>query len=250
MFEKTTNAISETYPVSGAIGGAVHLCEQQGWTLCRDSDEAFDVLRALSAPLPLSLFPLGFRGEQIIALDTSPASIERGVAPLYISTNTPFWEWGSFVSLQGEHTDEEARHNSFHHAAKAAKEAGESDTLKTEAHFLNRALQSPLFSAKNLEEVAWVQDRALALHQSQGFDSFGIRLADAGTDGQAWRVVGAERAIANRVRVAVHAFHGAHFFGISRDVLAPALTRIHGRASWPWANHLLKLQNAIYREDR
>jgi len=250
MFEKTTILMQETYPVSQALGRATTFCREDGWDLCHETEEALRVLRGLSTPLPLSLLPIGFRGEQIIAMDTSTAAIERNVAPLYISTQTPYWELKSIVTLEGNTSEEDAPYISFQHASQAAKEAGQEQTQKTEAHLLSRALHSPLFSARNQEEISWVQNRALSLEDQQGFDAFGLRLADAGMDGQAWRVIGAERAIANRVRFAIHAFHCAHFFGISTQILAPALTLIHGRASWPWANHLLKLHKAIYGEDR
>jgi hypothetical protein len=249
MFEKTTILMRETYPVSQAIDRAKNLCSDEGWDLCDETDETLRALHGLGSPLPLSLLPIGFRGEQVMAMDTSSAAIERNLAPLYVSTQTPYWELKSIVTAEGNTSKEDAPYISFQHASQAAKEAAQKETQKAEAPLLNRALHSPFFSARNQEDIAWVQHRALSLEDQQGFDAFGLRLADAGIDGQAWRVIGAERAIANRVRFAIHAFHCAHFFGISTEVLAPALTHIHGRASWPWANHLLTLHKAVYGED-
>ena len=80
----------------------------------------------------------------------------------------------------------------------------------------------------------------LHLDATIGVDPILKRMAEAGLDGEQWRIIGAERAIANRIQDAVRAMQGAHFLGATLELLTPTLQRIASRSGWGFVARLLK----------
>lgn len=200
------------------------------------------------APLPHAgapLVPVARAGADWLALDLCAEAIERSRLPVLASPDGRWWrpaapDLGALLTrppaAPAEPFERAVKQapTSFHlHAAEAAvaRAAGRSHD---EAARLVAALRRPLYTAESLLEIGAVQDRALALEAETSVDPLTLRLARAGLDAEAWRTVGAERAVAGRTGDALRALDGALFLGAPLDAVRPARERLLVRAGWAW----------------
>lgn len=192
-------------------------------------------------------------GTDLLALDLCAEAIERARIPVLGSSDGRWWrpvaaDLGTLAGCPpgGEELgalsfDRAAKRAPtwFHlHAAEAERARAEGRT-NDEAARVVAALRRPLRTADGLEEIVAVQGRALALETVTSVDPLTLRLARAGLDAEAWRTVGAERAVAGRTGDALRALDGALFLGAPLVAVRPAYERLLIRANWAWARPLL-----------
>lgn len=197
-----------------------------------DELSARQAIAALAKPLPLSVLPIGETDDGLIVLDLCAVALERGVLPVLrlcqggvffesISPSLAVWAQARPNSLD----DSRSHPTSFAvHADHALSEP--SDSFGVAALWAN-VFQRPLYTARSWDQICTVQAGMIAAGEHVGADPLALRLARCGLDAEQWRVVGAERAVANRVRCALRAMEGALFLGASRAMVAKVVERMY-----------------------
>ncbi len=148
------------------------------------------------AGLPPLFIPLGARRSDgaVVAAALIPAEVERHRVPIVAQAGG-----GAWVPLAGSPDDDPG---CAAYWLARARRGGE----VRDPRVLAEALRRPPSTAPSLAAFEGLCDELAA---APGVDAQLRRLARAGADPEKWRQVGAERAVAGRVREAWHALQGA-----------------------------------------
>ena len=250
MLQEILRDTLDGYPADAALATARNAVPDARLTLFASIDEARDAVCALAQPLPFSVIPIGHLNESLVGLDISVASIERQALPLLRECNGPWKSAGASVAALCDVPDGSLQSQTFDDAQRLADEAHQTGERDAEIRHLTDAIQRPLHTAMSVSEIKTVQNRIVAVAEESGFDAMGLRLASAGLDADAWRTIGAERAVANRVRDAVRALDGATRLGASLERVLTPLQRVFATGSWAWATRALQLHRAMIGEEK
>jgi hypothetical protein len=204
-------------------------------------------IRALSLTMPrppVSVLPLGAGPRGPVVLDLSGAAVERrahwalawdGDAFAYLGswelTPEAGWVWRPGGA-------DPATLDAMVEQARAATDPQE------RASRLSLALLRPMYTEGTRGALAWAQATLLELGQAAGVDPHALRLAKAGRDGEAWRTVAAERAIAGRVREGLAGLEGALWLGCDTTTAHRIAERLYNRMGWGFNTRLLRLHAA------
>ena len=219
-------------PLRAAIVSAVRaLATPRGFRPLEWDDSTRERLAQWERPLPMSLLPVGESEGGLLALDFSACSLERSIVPLLQSMSGGFWRpvapslaaWRAAPSAPGCPSVD------FHRGRLRPSREDASDRS-----LISEVLQRPLHTMSSLADLVAVQERALALEETGTLDPLASRLTHAGLDPEAWRIIGAERAIAKRHRAARHALESAAFLGAPPESVLPAGKGLTRRAGLDW----------------
>ena len=207
-------------------------------------EEAHQACGIPEGGVPVSWLPMGTLDDgRLIGLHLCSIAAERRIFPwLTCSANGTWAPAGVGV---GEPSDTAAGDDEQLRIAPtsfdvAACLAADTHDVEKEASLLALAFKRPIYTAASVDQVIAAQERLVTLQKERGIDFQALRLARAGQDGEAWRLIGAERAIAGRVRDAWVALEGALFFGCNRTAAFKVLEGMFRRGGWEWAGRLLR----------
>ena len=188
--------------------------------------------------------PIGFSQERLIGLDASVSAIEAGRLGLLQRNNEGYWT--PLVDLpQGKIFREKVGFTALVERVNESRKNGDEDM---EVSLLSALFRRPIYTAERSGEVEEMMERVLTLHASRGAETLSHRLATAGRNGEEWRIIGAERAIAGRTRDAIVALTGAHFFGADLTMIALPAAQTLGNAGWTWNSRILKFHKKRLKE--
>ena len=219
-----------------------HWNELDGSVLFMDEREAMK--ECGSAPIPFTVLPIGIRNNHVIGLDASVSAIEAGRLGLVESTKTGFWT-PLVNTKQGQVFRDKVGFSSLVERVRESQRNGDEDM---EVSLLSALFRRPIYTAEQPGEVEEMMERVLTLHASRGAETLSQRLSAAGRDGEKWRIIGAERAIAGRTRDAIVALSGAHFWGAELHMIALPASQTLGNAGWKWNSRMLKFHKKRLRE--
>jgi len=210
--------------------------DPRGFTPLRWNDETRERLQARERPLPMSLLPVAESDGEILALDFSPCSLERSLVPVLQSAPDGFWRpvAESLAAWKSPHAPDGCPVIDFHRGR--MRDSREDASARS---LISEVLQRPLHTMASIADLVDVQERALTLEESGALDPLASRLSHAGLDAEAWRIVGAERAIAKRHRVARHALESAAFLGAPIPDVLPAWRGLTQRTGLDWLRRML-----------
>ncbi len=207
-------------------------------------DDAHSACEQFSGDVPVTLVPLGcMKDGGLMGLHLCSVAAERRIFPLIRAASGIFWEpmvQNNVVTVAGAPGDSRPARpapTSFMAALELAERASASDK---KVSLLALAFKRPVYTAGSLAAVTGAQRQILALEEHRGIDFQAVRLARAGQDGEAWRIIGAERAIAGRIRDVLVALEGALVFGCNRPAAFKVLGGMFKRGGWEWAGRLLR----------
>ena len=109
-------------------------------------------------------------------------------------------------------------------------------------------IRHPIYTAAGREQLESVFENILQMQATLGAETLSHRLAEAGFSGEKWRVIGAERAIAGRIRDAVVALSGATFLGANTEFLGLPVAQCLGNAGWKWGSIALKFHKKRWKK--
>ena len=211
------------------------------------SFEAFttpdDARRACAEiPMSFSLVPLGKRGDEILVTDLSVASAEAEIlAPLVLCSS------GYCTPTDSELGELYREKVSFAEKAEQIERTRKKGELDKVVSFHADLMRRPIYTATGTDQLMQVFTEILELQDTRGAETLSHRLAVAGDDGEKWRIIGAERAIAGRIRDAVVALSGAAFLGARTEFLGLPASQCLGNAGWKWASTALKFHKKRWK---
>jgi len=194
--------------------------------------------------LPFTILPIGRSKGRLVAIDASVAALEAGRMGLVEARDNGFWS-PLVNNQQGKIFAEKVGFSSLIHRVNECRKSGDEDM---EVSLMAALFRRPVYTADHTDQVMDAMDRVLELHKARGAETLSHRLSTARTDGEKWRIVGAERAIAGRTRDAVVALSGAHFFGAELSMIALPAAQTLGNAGWKWNSRMLKFHKRRLRE--
>ena len=198
--------------------------QKQAESACREQNLCFTQL------------PVGSSARGLVTIDASVSAAETGQPGILFKRENGYWE--TFDHQQTRAYSEKA---SFDHAASRVLAAAQADDQDAEISLLASLFRCPIYTARNKEQVEQAMARVKFLHELRGAESLSYRLSAAGFDGEQWRIVGAERAIASKTRDALVALSGAHYLGAKLDKIVLPASQSLGNSGWKWANAILKI---------
>jgi hypothetical protein len=211
------------------------LREPRGFGLLPWDEASRARLADLKRPLPMSLLPFGEHEGELLALDFSACAVERSLIPVLRSAPDGFWrpvaEALPMLGNPGAPTGCPSIDFRLGRARGTAEDA-------SARSLVNEVLRRPLHTMESLADLVAVQERALDLEADGALDPIASRLAHAGLDPEKWRIVGAERAIAKRHRVARHALESAAFLGAPMENILPAWRGLTQRSGLGWLRRM------------
>lgn len=245
---KWISEILEHFPDKDAAASALASLSKFDDPLGRlfgDPQSARQAASRFSQALPLSVLPVGENRDGLIVLDLCAAGLERGVLPvLHLQWNNLFFEsiapsmevWINGPAVLANSISDHPTSFAVY-AEHVLSEPGESYGL---AARWAQVFERPLYTARSFEQIRIAQSHVLTCGETIGIDPLALRLARCGLDSEQWRIVGAERAVANRVRCALRALEGALFLGAPRTAIAKVVERMARAAGWTVAVRLLR----------
>ncbi len=229
------NQFLHDFPAANGVAEHEEFCEQmEGLTLFQTIDAAFAATTPHS--VPFSILPVGECQGNLVGVDLSVAAVQAETLSLLQLKENGFW---SFLRIPGTHVSWEDKVG-FEALAELARQAESVGEWSTEASHLSQAMRRPLYTAKDSASIQHLIQRILDLEEAHGAEAHVLRLAKAGLDSEAWRLVGAERAIAAKTRDGLVCLSAAHFLGSRLDRIQLPVSQIYSRAAWRWGNQSLK----------
>ena len=229
------NQFLHDFPAANGVEKLEDFCAQmEGLTLFQTIDAAFAA--TTPHPVPFSILPVGEYKGALIGVDLSIAAVQADTLSLLEFKENGFW---AFLSTPGDESSWEEKVG-FEAIAELARQAESAGEWSTEASHLSQAMRRPLYTAKDAASIQHLTQRILDLEEAHGAEAHVLRLAKAGLDAEAWRLVGAERAIAAKTRDGLVCLSAAHFLGAQLDRIQLPVSQIYSRAAWRWGNHTLK----------
>jgi hypothetical protein len=219
-----------------------HWEELETTVLFQNEQEAMAETKGIS--VPFTILPIGRSKGRLVAIDASVAALETGRLGLVEARENGYWAPLS-NNQQGQVFAEKVGFSALVHRVNECQKSGDEDM---EVSLMSALFRRPVYTAEHTDQVMEVMDRVHELHKARGAETLSHRLSTARTDGEKWRIVGAERAIAGRTRDAVVALSGAHFFGAELSMIALPAAQTLGNAGWKWNSRMLKFHKRRLRE--
>jgi len=226
----------------GVRSWMAHWEELETTVLFENEQEAMTETRGIS--LPFTILPIGRSKDRLVAIDASVAALEAGRMGLIEARDNGYWA-PITNNQQGKTFAEKVGFSALVRRVDECRKSGDEDM---EVSLMAALFRRPVYTAEHTDQVLAVMERVHELHKARGAETLSHRLSTAETDGEKWRIVGAERAIAGRTRDAVVALSGAHFFGAELSMIALPAGQTLGNAGWKWNSRMLKFHKRRLRE--
>jgi len=225
----------DAFPATSDLGDwwrVVH--EIEGFQYLEMQEEAEKICR--EHRLAFSQLPIGTSKNGIITFDGSIGAVESGEPGILILKENGFWK-----PCDHHRSRSYTENVAFAHMALRGADAEKTGDEDSEVSLLASLYRCPIYTAASVEQVEKTMERVKTLHQRRGAESLSHRLSSAGLNGEQWRIVGAERAIAGKTRDALVSLTGAHYLGAKLSMIVLPASQSLGNAGWKWANSILKV---------